>query len=111
MIINIMKEAIKSKDFQFYFFSNLANNNVGKSVNQSIIKNVLISVDILNRTVNSSVDIPFDFLFFILCNMVNACCINTKHEGATLSPKLPKTDRAGLLLIKVLCYNGISLSC
>ena len=74
------------------FFSNLANNNVGRSINQSIIKKVLISVDILNRTVNSSVDIH-------LCNLVNACCINTKHEGATISPKLPKTDRAGLLLI------------
>ena len=53
-----MKEGNKNKDFQFYFFSNLANN-------QSIIKKVLISIDILNRTVNSSVDIPFDFQFFI----------------------------------------------
>ena len=94
-----MKEGNKKQRFSILFFSNLANNNVGKSVNQSIIKKVLISVDILNRTVNSSVYIPFDFLFFILCNLVNACCINTKHEGATLSPTLPKTDRAGLLLI------------
>ena len=37
--------------FSILFFSNLANN-------QSIIKKVLISIDILNRTVNSSVDIP-----------------------------------------------------
>ena len=52
-----MKEGNKNKDFQF-IFSNFANN-------WSIIKKVLISIDILNRTVSSSVDIAFDFQFFI----------------------------------------------
>ena len=32
------EEGIKNRDFQFYFFFNLPNNNVGGSVNQSIIK-------------------------------------------------------------------------
>ena len=45
-----MKEGNKSKDFQFYNFFNLANNNVGRSIIQSIIKKLLkkvISIDIL----------------------------------------------------------------
>ena len=40
-----MKEVkgIKNKDFQFYFFFDLANNNVGRSVNQSITKKSLLA--------------------------------------------------------------------
>ena len=33
----------KNTDFQFYFYFNLPNNNVGGSVNQSIIKKGLIA--------------------------------------------------------------------
>ena len=32
------EEGIKNRDFQFYFFFSLPSNNVGGSVNQSIIK-------------------------------------------------------------------------
>ena len=69
---------------------------VSKPVNN---KKVLISIDILNRTINSSVDIPFDFQFFICATWSMHVVINTKHERATLWPTLPKTDGADLLLI------------
>ena len=35
---NIRRGGKKNRDFQFYFFFNLPNNNVGGSVNQSILK-------------------------------------------------------------------------
>ena len=94
-----MKEGNKKQRFSILYFSSLANNNVSRSVNQSIIKKIFIRIDILNRTVNSSIDISFYFLFFICATWSMHVVINTKHEGATLSPKLPKTDGAGLLLI------------
>ena len=38
MRINSRTGGKKNRDFQFYFYFNLPNNNVGGSVNQSIIK-------------------------------------------------------------------------
>ena len=99
MRINIKKEGNKKQRFSILFFSNLPHNNVGRSVSQSAIKKAFISIGTLNRTVNSSVNIPFDFKFFICENQSVHVIINTKHEMVTISPTLPKKDRAGLLLM------------
>ena len=39
------EEGIKNRDFTFYFFFNLPNNNVSGSVNQSIIKKGLTDIN------------------------------------------------------------------
>ena len=85
-----MKEGNKKQRFSILFFSNLANNNVGRSVNQSIIKKVLISVDILNRTVNSSVDIPFDFQFFICATWSMHVVLTPNTSGRHYRPSYQK---------------------